>query len=197
MNIQSEEKIKRKGPEIGSYGSYPESPYIVELESKYVQPKPEHEVLYKADGSMWGAYEIPKGKTIPHDPAKYSKLFKDFSMVIANLNEASIKMFMYIHEHIDINNDVVCIMKEDYLKHYGYAPTNKYTYYQALEGLLRADIIRKKAGSSVCYWINPNIIFNGDRTKLKNVIINKPKTSYSFNRDREEFEAENSHVFNT
>lgn len=182
MYSQTKEKTKRQGPEISSYGCFPESPYTVELQSKYMQPKEDHEILYKADGTMCSVYEIPKGKTIVHDPAKYSKLFKDCSVLIANLNEAAIKMFMYIHEQLEINSDVVCILKDDYLKYYGYAPTNKYTYYQALEGLLRADIIRKKTNGSVCYWVNPNIIFNGDRTKLKNVIISKPKESFSFNR---------------
>lgn len=115
----------------------------------------------------------------------YSKLFKDCGMLIANLNEAAIKMFMYIHENLGINADCICIMKEDYLKHYGYAATNKYTYYQAIEGLLKAGIMAKQAGSTTCYWINPNIIFNGDRTKLKNKIVHPPSTPFSgFNKEQ-------------
>ena len=172
MNTQP--KTRKPGPEIGSYGSYPESPYIVQLEGRYMQASPEHRSV-EIDGVPHGIYEIPKGKTVLVDPARYSKLFKDCGMLIANLNEASIKMFMYIHEHLGTNSDYICITKEDYLKYYGYSPTNKYTYYQAIEGLLKANIMMKKAGSSVCYWVNPNILFNGDRTKLKNVKITAPE----------------------
>lgn len=183
MEIQT--KTKRQGPEISSYGSYPESPYTVELYSKYIQANPEHRAV-EIDGVPHGIYEIPKGKTIPVDSAKYSKLFKNYGMILANLNEASIKMFMYIHEHLAVNTDHICIRKEDYLKYYGYALTNKYTYYQALEGLMKADIMKKKADSSVCYWVNPNIIFNGDRTKLKNITVRPPdKGAFSFNRSED------------
>jgi hypothetical protein len=179
--MDTQTKTKRQGPEIGSYGSFPESPYIVELHSKYIQAAPEHRAV-EIDGVPHGIYEIPKGRTIPIDTAKYSKLFKNYGMLLANLNEAAIKMFMYIHEHLGVNSDYVCITKEDYLKYYGYAPTNKYTYYQALEGLLKADVMKKKAGSTVCYWINPNILFNGDRTKLKNVKIVPPERPFSFSK---------------
>lgn len=171
--MDTQTKTRKAGPKIGDYGTFTQSPYSVELQSKYVQPAAEHRAV-EIDGVPHGLYEIPKGKTIPVDVARYSKLFKDSGMLIANLNEAAIKMFMYIHEKLPINSDQICITREDYLEYYGYAPTNKYTYYQAIEGLLKARIMAKQAGSTVCYWINPNILFNGDRTKLKNTVIKPP-----------------------
>lgn len=183
--MDTQTKTKRKSPTIKEYGSFPESPYVVELQSKYVQASPEHREV-EIDGKLHGLYEIPKGRTIPVDVSRYTKLFKGTSPILSILSDASIKMFLYIHENLGVNQDFVCIMREDYLKCYGYAPNNKYAYYQAIEGLLAADIMKKKADSTTCYWINPNVLFNGDRTKLKNVVINKPKESYKFNRDRDD-----------
>jgi hypothetical protein len=28
---------------------------------------------------------------------------------------------------------------------------------------------------TICYWINPNVLYNGDRTKLKNTVVQPPK----------------------
>ncbi len=171
-----ETKTKRKSPTIKEYGSYPQSPYTIELQSKYMHVNPEHRSV-EIDGVPHGIYEIPKGKTILVDSARYTKLFKNSGMILATLSDSSIKMFMYIHENLGINCDYVCIMREDYLKCFGYAPNNKYAYYQAIEGLLQANIMKKKSDSTTCYWINPDIIFNGDRTKLKNVTVIPPKAN--------------------
>ncbi len=172
---------KNKGPKIGKYPTAAVSPYTVELYSKYIQPKEEHQTMYDQDGILCGVYKIPKGSVRVCDSGMYSKLFKNSGKVIANLSDSAIKLFMYIHEKLEINSDIICIMREDYLSYYGYAVNNKYAYYQALEGLLAAGIITKKAGSTVCYWVNPNIIFNGDRTKLKNITVRPPdKAAFSF-----------------
>ena len=183
MDIQTKQE-RKPGPKIGKYSTYTQSPYTVEVQSKYVQAKENHKVMYDEHGEMFGTYKIPKGVTIPVDIAKYSKLFKNSGMLIANLNEAAIKMFMYIHEKLPVNSDQMCITREEYLEYYGYAPTNKYTYYQAIEGLLRAGIMAKQAGSTVCYWINPNILFNGDRTKLKNIVVRPPDKPFNGPNDR-------------
>lgn len=173
-------KTKRApGPKISKFPTASSSPYTVELYGKYVVPKEDHQTMFKEDGTMCGVYEIPKGSIRACDTAKYSKLFKNSSKAIANLSDTALKLFMYIHEHLEINSDVICIIREEYLAYYGYAPNNKYAYYQAIEGLLKAEIITKKAGSTVCYWVNPNVIFNGDRTKLKNTVVHPPSTPFT------------------
>lgn len=174
---------KKPGPKISKYPTAAVSPYIVELYSKYIQADTEHKTMQGDDGKMYGMYEIPKGQTRPIDTAKYSKLFKNSGIVIANLSDAAIKMFMYIHENLGVNTDIICIMREDYLKFYGYAPNNKYAYYQAIDGLLKAEIMTKKADSTTCYWVNPNVLFNGDRTKLKNVTVKPPDKAFKMNND--------------
>jgi len=39
-------------------------------------------------------------------------------------------------------------------------------YYLAVTELSERNVIKKKAGFQRCFWINANIIFNGDRTKI-------------------------------
>jgi len=64
------------------------------------------------------------------------------------------------------------------LKFAGYKEKSRLTYYRAVEGLLKANIISRKTGGGVCYWVNPNILFNGDRTKLKNISIRPPDRTF-------------------
>jgi len=174
---------KKKTPNISKYGAFPESPYLVELYSKYIQANTEHKIVYDAEGNEYGQYEIPKGKTIPMDTANYSKLFRGNTDVLMSMPEPSAKMFYYITEHLKINANQVCVTKEDYLKFAGYKASGALTYYRALEGLLEAKIISRIAGNTTCYWINPNVIFNGDRTKLKNVQIKPPEKPFSFTKN--------------
>jgi hypothetical protein len=164
---------KRKTPKISEYESKNESPYTVEIHSKYLQAAPEHRAV-EIDGILHGIYEIPKGKTVSIDTAMYSKVFKGNTSVLMEMSEPAAKMFYYILENIQTNRDEICILREDYLKFAGYKIGARLTYYRAVEGLLYARIISRKTGSGMCYWVNPNILFNGDRTKLKNIIVKPP-----------------------
>jgi hypothetical protein len=170
-----ETSTTKSGPKISEYDASSESPYTVQLQSKYIQPSTEHEVVYKADGTMCGIYDIPKGKTILSDNAIYSKLFRGNTEVLMGLSEPAAKMFYYITEFIGANKDEVCILQDDYLQFAGYKAKSRLTYYRGVEGLLRANIIARKTGSQSCYWINPNVLYNGDRTKLKNTVVQPPK----------------------
>lgn len=174
-----EVKTKKSSPKITQYITHNKTPFVVELTRKVLVPKPNHEIMEdKATGKQYGMYEIGTTRTVPHDPAIYSKLFKNVAKIMSALPDSSTKMFYYIHEHLGVGEDKICIHKDDYLLYYGYKPNNKFAYYQALEGLLEAGIIARIAGNNTCFYVNPNIIFNGDRTKLNNVVYVKPDDGY-------------------
>jgi len=169
-----ETNTTKSGPKISEYDASSESPYTVQLQSKYVQPNSEHSAV-EIDGVLHGIYPIGKGKTILSDNAIYSKLFRGNTEVLMGLSEPAAKMFYYISEFIGANKDEVCILQEDYLQFAGYKAKSRLTYYRGVEGLLKANIIARKTGSQSCYWINPNVLYNGDRTKLKNTVVQPPK----------------------
>jgi hypothetical protein len=160
----------KKNPKISDYPTTIESPFTVEITTKQFAPNTEHKVVTDDDGVAYAMYEIPKNKTVMHDPAAYCKHYKGTSNVLMALKEPANKMYYYIHEHLDVNRDEICILMDDYLLFAGYKASNRLNYYRAIEGLLAANIIARKVGMGSCFYINPNIIFNGDRTKLKNVV---------------------------
>lgn len=173
---------------LSDYDATSESPFVVELQGAYIQPDPEHKTMQGDDGKLYGMYEIPKGRTRVVDRANYTKLFKGSTSTLLNMSEPSTRMLYYIIENIVVHKDEVCILQEDYLKYAGYKAKSRLTYYRAVEGLLKANVIARRTGMGSCYWVNPNILFNGDRTKLSNITV-KPVDSgrkpFKFNREEE------------
>lgn len=169
------ENNNKKSPKIGDYPTTKTSPFFVEVVTRQYAAKPEHKTAMTDDGELMAYYTIPKNHHIIHDPALYTKHYKGISKILMTLTESATKMYYYIHEHLVLGRDEVCIIMEDYLSFAGYKSTNRLNYYRAIEGLLAANIIARKTGSTTCFYINPNILFNGDRTKLANtrVITNK------------------------
>lgn len=164
-----------KTPKITDHVTYAESPYSVDLYVRQYAPKEEDEYIFTGeDGESYAAYKIPKNKTVVFDPRKYSKLFQGNSELLLRLSDPAMKMFLYISENLRVNKDEICIFKDEFLVFAGFNPKNKVTYYRALDGLLTEKVIARKAGSTTCFFINPNIIFNGDRTKLSNTVVKTP-----------------------
>lgn len=160
-----------KPTKVTDYETYRESPYRVVLHSKVHNPQTEHKNVVGDDGVQYGIYEIPKAVNIVVDPKPYTKMFHGNTAVLIALSESAMRMFYYICDNIQPGKDDICIMMEDYFQFAGYSGNSRLTYYRAVEGLLKAAIISRKAGYNNCFFVNPDVIFNGDRTKLKNIDI--------------------------
>lgn len=169
----------KKTPKISEYETYKQSPYHIILQSKQYAPKPEEELFNDSKGTLYAAYKVPKNKTIVTDPKPYTKVYDGNELLLASLTEPATKMLFYICGNLRPNSDEVCIILAEYLNFFGYNANGRITYYRALEGLLKANIIARKVGTTSCFYINPDIIYNGDRTKLKNSTVRPPDSPFS------------------
>ncbi len=174
---------KKTTPKISDYDTYSASPYTVEIYTKSHIVKAEHQAVTDEKGEVWGMYKVPKNTTVLHDSRAYTKLFNGNALLFATLIEPSTKMLYYICDNIKPGSDEICVLQSDYNKFFGYKDTNRFVYYKAVEGLLRANIISRRTGSTACFFVNPDIVFNGDRTKLKNIRIINPNRQLNFQRD--------------
>jgi hypothetical protein len=176
-------ETKKKSPKITDYTTHMDSPFVVHLSTKQYSPNPEHKHMQGDDGKEYGMYEIPKNKTILCDTAQYTKLFNGKTSILMGLSEPAMRMFYYITDVLKPNRDEVSIHKELFFEFAGYKTDSRLPYYRAIEGLLSVEIIARKAGSTTEFFINPDVVYNGDRTKLKNVITNDKR---SFKLDNEQ-----------
>lgn len=80
--------------------------------------------------------------------------------IIMQLNDRDLRLFTYIVYMLEQNKDYIRIVPETYLKRTG--TKDKRTYKAAINSLIRYNIIAATGFDNV-YWINPNILFSGNR----------------------------------
>lgn len=171
---------KNKG--INSYPSHVDTPYEVVLGTREYLIKDEDDRIFTdaSTGETYVGHKIPKHKVTITDSMKYTKLFNGNSILLSGLTDAALKMFYYICDNLKPGSESICVVREDFLSYFGYNAENKPVYYKALSGLLDGNIIARQVGYQSCFFVNPNIMFNGDRTKYTNSRIhndNDPKVN--------------------
>lgn len=126
----------------------------------------ERETVDTTTGEIYMMRKIPHNRMVKHDGAIYTKLFRGNITNFTELSIPAYKLFLYICNILRPNSCEVYIDSEDFLIQCGYTKTSKRVFYQAIEELAIHNTIIKKANTDKSYWINTNILFNGDRTKL-------------------------------
>lgn len=100
------------------------------------------------------------------DNASFAKLFKGNYSVLKMLSSVGFNFFFYMVEFLLTSNHYFIYVDVDKVaKEMGYK-TRK-SVYDALIELLNYDILRKKTGEGF-FWVNPNVVFRGDRTYVLN-----------------------------
>lgn len=132
----------------------------------YTEKKEESIAVETTTGEAFVLKRLPKSREVKHDSFPYTKFFKTAASELRNLPLPASNMLYLIISKLEINCTYICVNEEDFLSHFGYSMKSKRLYYDAITSLIDAQIIKKKAGFSRCYWVNANIIYNGDRTKI-------------------------------
>lgn len=98
------------------------------------------------------------------DTNPYRKIFKSNISTFKDLSIPGYKVLAYVLDNLPINDELICIVPSELVDYCGYQTTKN--IYVGILDLLNNEFISRKAGADSCYWVNPNKIFNGDRTKL-------------------------------
>lgn len=146
-----------------------EYPFILDGigERVYVTKEREDIVVDKNNGDLYVMKALPKTQQVAHDSKTYTKFFREAANKMNNLSVPATNMLFLIISQLEINSNFICISEDDFIEHFGYSPKSKRLYYRAIVELCQLEIIRRRANFSRCYWVNANVIFNGDRTKIK------------------------------
>lgn len=147
--------------------SYLENPFRVEgiTEISYVTKGNEDLVVDPKTGEMYTMKKVPKSyPNQKHDPLVYTKFFQGSSNVLMDLPTPSIKMFIYAMDRIKPLSTSVFLNVDDCMVVCKFKSATSYR--DGVKGLVDKKIIARKVGSSMEFWINPNIFFNGNRLRL-------------------------------
>ena len=148
--------------------SYEDYPFKIEGIVNRVYALKEEERIFadQETGEVVVLKAVPKTRQIRHDSATYTKVFKKQMAEFKNLSVPASNLLYLIISKLEINTPYLCVNEDDFFEHCGYAKGSVRLYYKAITELIQLNVIKKKAGFSRCFWINANIIFNGDRTRL-------------------------------
>ena len=97
------------------------------------------------------------------DTEKFAKFFISDPTIIFKLGKQAIRVFLYFAYNLPKNKDKVYFNFNDCKKFTQYSTDR--SVYQGLSDLIENKIIAR-GNSSHIYFINPSVIFNGDRSKL-------------------------------
>ncbi len=117
------------------------------------------------------------------DSKKFTKMYTDNLGMIFGLSKGAQLVLRYICDSLIPKADYVFINIEKCREYCEYK--TRQSVYNSLEDLLKAEIIAR-TDDTYRYWINPSVLFNGDRMIFINEFIRKQE-------DLQTIELENQH----
>jgi hypothetical protein len=148
--------------------AYDRNPFIesimdLKIKKKTISISRNPEAAINEKGEYVGdKYMIVKRKV---DKEEFVKVFKDQLAIIFDLTKTGQKMLTYFIKVLGINKDFV-VFDKDKAKLYS-GLHSKASMYAGLSELIQKQIIAKSNLTQI-YYINPSIIFNGDRLMVLN-----------------------------
>ena len=115
------------------------------------------------DGVRRSAAFLPEQVKGVKDTLSYTKLFHKNARRLVQLSPSALKLVIYISVVIKPKADIVELDVDDVLDFCGW--TSKPMYYRAIVDLLEANVLARRAGKSPIFFVDVNLLFNGDRVK--------------------------------
>jgi hypothetical protein len=113
-------------------------------------------------GEYYTMKRVSKHSTVKHDELVYTKLFQSGVPQLMELPHPALKIMMYAISTVRPLNQTVILNPPDVID---FCKIASGTYYNNLYVLLEKKVISRKLGSSIEYWFDPNIFFNGNRIR--------------------------------
>ena len=145
--------------------SYLKNPFSVDgIKMKHYVTKEDEQLTVDPDtGQYYTIKKVAQNKEIPHDPVVYTKVFQSAISSFKNLSPSGLKVLLFAICNARSCHDVVFLNPPDIMIFF---EMSKATYYNGIDDLLKNKVIAKKLGSSIEFWVNPNVFYNGNRLKL-------------------------------
>lgn len=149
-----------------NHEAYLDSPFrVIGIEERNFITKESEEILQLTDGDdLYAVRRIPKNKMQLHDSMTYTKLFQDSFKSFMNLSPAALKIVLYSMCNIRPISKVTILNPPDLMEHCGIKSES--TIKTSITELVAEKILARKLGSTIEFWVNPNVYFNGNRLRL-------------------------------
>lgn len=148
--------------------TYDHNPFIAEIlsikmKNKTIEMGSRGTVVFNSDGEQYAETRMVIRKKV--DKEEFVKVFKDQISILFELTKTAQKILTYFIKSLGINKDFVIFDRQKAKEYSGLC--SDASIYRGLGELIQKNVIAKSTLTQV-YYINPKIIFNGDRL----VVIN-------------------------
>lgn len=127
-------------------------------------------VVAVADTETGEIFKTSFIRQIEVDEEQFTKLYLSNFAAFFDLSTAAIRVFGYIMTCMKPRNDMIIFSQEDCLEYTKYS--SKATVYKGLAELVKAEIIARGPADNL-WFINPLIMFNGDRVTFAKQYVKK------------------------
>ena len=107
------------------------------------------------------------------DDQQFTKIYLSGFSAFHNLKNQGIRVFGYIMTKLTPKQDMFIFLKDECLEHTGYK--SEKSIFIGLGSLVENNIIARGPADNL-YFINPMVIFNGDRVSFTKTYVKKQKT---------------------
>lgn len=151
--------------------SYAVNPFSVDLsyfEEYIYESKETQQTLVDVETGVVGQYVTVSGKQrFIVDKQPFVKLFTmNYADLVKGLSSPAVHLLFYVFQNLKQKSEQVYIEEDLFLEEYGYKPTSKSVYYKAILELVNTGFLGKAAGMQKMFWVNPAIVYNGNRIDL-------------------------------
>lgn len=155
---------------------YLNNPYKVNgiIEKLFTTKSDETLTIDPDTGQMYTMKKVSQNKSFMHDELAYTKLFQSGVASLMSLSHSSLKIVLYGISVVRPLSEVIILHSADVCNACGIAQK---TFYNNIGELLDKKILSRKLGSSIEFWFDPNIFFNGNRVKVTEQRFSSLKTS--------------------
>lgn len=156
---------------LEEFERHKENPYIKNAQKYMVKrnhrvgwskQKNIHELLNTDTGEVESMYNAVYAQKLV-DTQKYVKLYLESLHILFSLNKTSQKVLEYLYSSIQKDKDYVEFSLKGCMQFCGYK--SKRMVYVGLSSLIDAEIIARSEHSTK-YYINPTVLYNGNRLLL-------------------------------
>jgi hypothetical protein len=166
---------------ISSYPKFEENPFITGAIEKVREntvtkkqfikgDKGVENLIVNQDGEITGMSAFMRIVEVDED--KFAKLYLSQLAVLWDLPNSAIKVFSYILNGLKPNNDSIYFKLQKCMEYTGYK--SHPSVHQGLSALIDVGIIARSEDEN-WYFINPLIVFNGNRVSFVKTYVKKKK----------------------
>jgi hypothetical protein len=163
---------------IREFTEYTDNPFNVpDIRMKrYISKGTINQLTNKSTGEVYDIASPSKEYMDLHDPGKYIKLFSDGVGIIADLGIRGVALLCYVMENLKPGVPIIELPRKLITADIRYKTLKGGGYYVGIADLLSHGVIARVQGACETYFINANILFNGDRKRMYKDKIKQDET---------------------